>query len=257
MNGDASVLKIHKHGVLAEIEIHRPPVNAMNQELLDRLTSAHAELCDAGAQAIVVSGREGLFSAGLDVPALLGQDRTQVEAFWASFFRLMSAIAASPVPVAAAITGHAPAGGAVLALHCDYRVATQGDFRIGLNEVQVGLPVPINIFFMLEFVVGSRQAMLLASAGTLLSPDAALEKGFVDEVVLPGNAVEAALSWCRAMVELPPQAMNITRLAAKSALIAKARDNENYAAIATDYWFSDETQVAMRKLVAGLGKSAG
>jgi enoyl-CoA hydratase/carnithine racemase len=256
MNGAVSMLKIHEHGVLAEIELHRPPVNAMNQELLEQLTRAHALLCADGAQAIVLSGREGLFSAGLDVPALLGQSRDQVIAFWASFFRLMSAVAASPVPVAAAITGHAPAGGAVLALHCDYRVATQGDFRIGLNEVQVGLPVPINILFMLEFVVGSRQAMLLASAGTLLSPDAALEKGFVDELVPPGKAVAAALAWCRAMVALPGQAMNITRLAAKSALIAKARDNESYAVTATDYWFSDETQVAMRKLAASLGKSA-
>lgn len=249
------MLKIHEHGVLAEIELHRPPVNAMNQELLEQLTRAHAGLCADGAQAIVLSGREGLFSAGLDVPALLGRHRDEIKAFWVSFFRLMSAVAASPVPVAAAITGHAPAGGAVLALHCDYRVATRGDFRIGLNEVQVGLPVPINIFFMLEFVVGSRQAMLLASAGTLLSPDIALEKGLVDELAPPGQAVAAALAWCRAMIGLPHQAMNVTRLAAKSALIAKARDNESYADIATDYWFSNETQVAMHKLAASLGKS--
>jgi enoyl-CoA hydratase/carnithine racemase len=248
------MLKIHEHGAVAEIEMHRPPVNAMNRELLDELTQVHASLCADSARAIVISGREGLFSAGLDVPSLLGQSRQEVSAFWSSFFRLMSAVAASPVPVAAAITGHAPGGAAVLALHCDYRVATQGNFRMGLNEVQVGLPVPINIFFMLEFVVGSRQAMLLASSGKLLTPDAAMAVGLVDELVEPGATVGAALEWCQAMLELPPQAMNTTRLAAKAAVIARARDNESFAAAATDYWFSAETQMAMRKLVASLGK---
>ena len=105
------MLKIHEHGAVAEIEMHRPPVNAMNQDFVDELTRVYAQLSVSGPRAIVISGREGLFSAGLDVPALLGKSRQQITAFWASFFRLMSAIASSPVPVAAAITGHAPAGG--------------------------------------------------------------------------------------------------------------------------------------------------
>jgi Delta3-Delta2-enoyl-CoA isomerase len=246
------MLKVHEHGTVAELEMHRPPVNAMNRELLEALTRAHAQLCRDGTRAIIISGREGLFSAGLDVPALLGQSRSEVIAFWGSFFRLMSAIAASPVPVAAAITGHAPAGGAVLALHCDYRVATRGEFRLGLNEVQVGLPVPVSILGMLEFVVGSRQAMLLAASGRLLPPDAALELGFVDELAEPGAVVSSALDWCRTLLVLPPQAMNATRLAAKSRIIEAARQNEEYAVAATDHWFSAETQTAMHALVASL-----
>jgi enoyl-CoA hydratase/carnithine racemase len=246
------MLKLREHGSVAEIELYRPPVNAMTRELLDELVRTHAQLCRDGAQAIVISGREGLFSAGLDVPELLEKSRKEVIEFWSSFFCVMSAIAASPVPVAAAITGHAPAGGAVLALHCDFRVATRGDFRIGLNEVQVGLPVPASILLMLEFVVGSRRAMLLASAGQMLTPDAALELGLVDELVAPGKAVEAAADWCRTLLALPPQAMNTTRLAAKARLIEGARQNEDYAVAATDHWFSAETQAAMRRLVANL-----
>jgi len=246
------MLKIHEHGAVAEIEMHRLPVNAMNRELLDELARAHEQLCVDGAKAVVISGRDGLFSAGLDVPALLGKPRSEVEALWTSFFRLMSDVAASPVPVAAAITGHAPAGGAVLALHCDYRVANDGDFGIGLNEVRVGLPVPVSILQMLEFVVGSRQAMLLASSGTLLSPAAALAVGFVDELAPAGAAVGAAIAWCRAQSELPPLAMNATRLAAKDVIIARARDNERFVVTATDYWFSTETQTEMQKLVDSL-----
>ena len=181
-------------------------------------------------------------------------DRAAVENFWHAFFRLMNAVTGSAVPVAAAITGHAPAGGAVLALHCDYRVATRGDYRIGLNEVQVGLPVPSNILFILETIVGSRKAALLAMAGTMLSPEESLAVGLVDELADPQGAVSAACAWAEGLLALPPSAMNTTRLAAKAPVLELAAANERFAAQATDYWFSSETQEMMRQLAANLGK---
>jgi 3,2-trans-enoyl-CoA isomerase len=246
------MLKLNEHGAVAEVSLNRPPVNAMNQQLVDELLATQKQLLNDGAAAVVISGSDGVFSAGLDVRELLAQDRAGVLQFWNSFFALMSALACSPVPVAAAMTGHAPAGGAVLALHCDYRVATRGDYKIGLNEVQVGLPVPASILFMLEQVVGARQAMLLAATGTMLSPDAALEIGFVDELADQGHAVTAAVAWCDKLLALPQQAMNTTRQLAKAAVIQRAQENESYAATATDYWFGDETQATMRALVANL-----
>ena len=248
------MLKISEHGSIGEIRMDRPPVNAMNLEFINALNDAHARLCSDGAEAIIISGKEGLFSAGLDVPALLGQKRAQLVEFWERFFVLMNSLAASPVPVAAAITGHAPAGGAVLALHCDYRIAARGDFLIGLNEVRVGLPVPPNILFMLENIVGPRQAMLLASSGTMLVPDKALELGFIDELADPHNVVAGALSWAEQLLALPPTAMNTTRLAAKARVIDRALANADYSETATDYWFSAETQAMMRKLVEDLAR---
>jgi 3,2-trans-enoyl-CoA isomerase len=250
------MLNIREHDSIAEIQMDRAPVNAMNLELITALESAHARLCADGAKAIVVSGREGLFSAGLDVPELLGQSRVKIVAFWGSFFRLMNGLASSPVPVVAAITGHSPAGGAVLTLHCDYRIAARGDFLIGLNEVRVGLPVPPNILFVLETIVGARQAMLLASSGTMLSPEQAHELGLVDELAQPDDVVAAAINWAEQMLALPPAAMNTTRLAAKAGIIARAHNNEAYVETATDYWFSDETQAMMRKLVDDLGRKS-
>lgn len=243
------MLKVSMREAIAEIRLDRAPVNAMNPELIASLADTHAKLIAEGARAVVISGRPGLFSAGLDVPELLQLDRPQIHAFWIEFFSLMSALASSPVPVAAAITGHAPAGGAVLALHCDYRVATRGDYTMGLNEVQVGLPVPPNILRMLQYVVGQRPAAKLATAGMLLSPESALEWGLVDELANEGGAVDAAMKWAAELLQLPPLAMNTTRLAAKSELIDLAEANQQFAGTATDYWFSDETQLMMRKLV--------
>ena len=247
------MLNIREHDSIAEIQMNRPPVNAMNLEFVNELEGAHARLCADGAKAIIVSGKEGLFSAGLDVPELLGQSRDVIAGFWGSFFRLMNGLAASPVPVVAAITGHSPAGGAVLTLHCDYRIAARGEFLIGLNEVRVGLPVPPNILFMLESIVGARQAMLLAASGAMLSPEQAYELGLVDELAEPGEVVAAAIKWAENMLALPPAAMNTTRLAAKAGIIKRAQNNEAYIETATDYWFSSETQAMMSKLVDDLG----
>ncbi|MDP2324363.1 MAG: enoyl-CoA hydratase/isomerase family protein, partial [Gammaproteobacteria bacterium] len=136
------MLHIQFHDAVAEIRMDRPPANALNREFVERLLAALETARMDGAHAIILTGRPGMFSGGLDVPELLGLDRRQVEAFWGLFFSLTRQLAGSPVPVIAAISGHAPAGGAVLALQCDWRIGVTGQFRIGLNEVQVGLPVP-------------------------------------------------------------------------------------------------------------------
>jgi enoyl-CoA hydratase/carnithine racemase len=248
------MLNIIDHDGVIELAMDRPPVNALNQAFIDQMIKELGDSAKRGAKAVVLSGRDGFFSAGLDVPELLQLDRDAISAFWNSFFVLMNTMAALPVPVVAAITGHAPAGGAILALHADYRIAAQGDYKIGLNEVRVGLPVPRNIIGVLEYVVGARTATRMAVSGTLMSPDEALAIGLIDEVTANGETVARALEWLQEWLSLPPIAMNKTRLAAKSALLERATEITTYVRIATDYWFSDETQTMMKQLVADLEK---
>ncbi|HJR11070.1 MAG TPA: enoyl-CoA hydratase/isomerase family protein, partial [Rhodanobacteraceae bacterium] len=123
----------HDHGI-REFRLARPPVNAINPALTATLKQAVERAPANGAAALILSGSPGLFSAGLDIPALLQLDRDAMRAFWRDFFGLCATLARSPIPVAAAVTGHSPAGGAVLAIFCDYRVMARGEFRIGLNE---------------------------------------------------------------------------------------------------------------------------
>jgi len=248
------VLHIQFHDAVAEIRMDRPPANALNREFVERLLAALESARMDGAHAIVLNGRPGMFSAGIDVPELLDQDRRQVEAFWGLFFSLNRQLAGSPVPVIAAMSGHAVAGGAVLALQCDWRIGVAGKFRIGLNEVQVGLPVPATVLLALEQVVGSRVAQRLATRGELLSMDAAAGIGLVDELVDPDVLLSTALKRANELLALPPMAMNTTRLAAKGRLIEDLSSSGDTAA-ATTWWFSSETQSEMRKLVARLAKS--
>ena len=229
----------------------KAPANAMDTAFVKALRALQREVCEQGAAAIVISGRPGMFSGGLDVPALMPLERPQMLEFWVAFMDLMQALAASPVPVTAAITGHSPAGGAVLALHCDYRVAARGDFKMGLNEVQVGLPVPFTIGRVLASIVGVRKAQELTMQGKLISPAEALAWGMVDELVEPEEVIGRAVEWSQRLVSLPPIAMNTTRLQAKADVLQQLADS-NDAQVTTEFWFSDETQNAMRALVQRL-----
>jgi Delta3-Delta2-enoyl-CoA isomerase len=146
-----------------------------------------------------------------------------MDAVWRDFYALMKALTSSPIPIAVAITGHAPAGGTVLALFCDWRVATQGDFKIGLSEVQVGLPLPPVIFSALRRLVGARAAERLAVNGLLISPGEAETLGLVDELVPVEQVVERAIKWCLDLLALPQAAMNLTRTQARADLVRECR----------------------------------
>jgi Delta3-Delta2-enoyl-CoA isomerase len=183
-----------EHAEVRELRLNRPPVNALSPELIEALLRAVEAAPQDGVRALVLSGSPGIFSAGLDVPVLLRLDRPSMEAVWRDFYALMTALAASPIPIAAAITGHAPAGGTVLALFCDWRVATEGDWKIGLSEVQVGLPLPPVILSALRRVVGAREAERLAVGGLLMSPVEAAALRLVDEVVPAERVVDRAYS---------------------------------------------------------------
>ena len=111
----------------------------------------------------MISGAPGMFSAGLDVPSCCWRP-AGIAATWNDFYALMRALATSPLPVVAAITGHSPAGGAVISIFCDSRVMAEGELKIGLNEVQVGLPMPPVIFAAMRRLVGPRPPSGCASA---------------------------------------------------------------------------------------------
>ena len=243
----------HTHGSVHELQMHRPPANALSPELVGALDDALAEAIDSGAGAVVVSGLPGMFSAGLDVPHLLELDRDGVRSAWSAFLGLLETVAKSPVPTAAAITGHSPAGGAVISLFCDYRVMAAGDFKIGLNEVEVGIILPHFMFHALERLVGTRQADRLATAAMLVSADEALAVGLVDEVVPVDRVVAHCVARCDRLLSLPPRAMAETRANARRDLLAELDAlDDRFLDDLVDHWFSDETHAALTALVERL-----
>jgi 3,2-trans-enoyl-CoA isomerase len=247
------MLKIINHKDIREIRLARPPVNALDPELVKLITQSLREAASQ-SNAVVLSGKEGLFSAGLDVVALMQLDRDGMTDFWTAFFELLETIACSPIPVAVAITGHSPAGGAVLCLMCDYRVMSRGEYLIGLNETRVGLIIPPVLQNAMARLVGPRVAEQMLVAGDMIDPEKAFATGFVDALETGYEAtIEHAIQWCQKLIALPRNAMLGNRA------IARAHFKQEFAGYSSegvarfvDGWFSDETQGVMNALVAQL-----
>ena len=247
------MIEVIEHGRVRELRLARPPANALSPELLDEIRSQVSSAPGDGAGALVLSGAEGLFTGGLDVPLLLTLTHDEMRRALEFFFGAMEALAASEIPVAAAITGHSPAGGAVLALFCDWRVMAEGPFVIGLNEVRIGIPMPVVVADTLARVVGRRHAEVLCQTGNLLGPPEALEVGLVDRVVVMDQVVPSAVEWCRELTELPPHALSVTRRTLRRDLIeivrrSKSGDVEDLLR----EWFRPEVQGPLHKLAEQL-----
>lgn len=249
------------HGRIRELRLARPPVNALDPALCRALiTTLDAAVAD-GVDAVVLSGAPGIFSAGLDVPHLmaLGQDRQALHAGWGAFFGAARSLAALRIPVVAALTGHAPAGGCVLSLCCDYRVMARSPnpvkpFMIGMNETQVGLAVPEGAQQLMRRVIGPYRAERLLVSGSMVTADEALRLGLVDTVVEVDQVVPHALEWLGSLLALPRTPMLLTRSLARADLVRALQPENLDLERFVEGWYDADTQAGLRALLARLGK---
>lgn len=244
------MLQITDHGNVREISLNRPPANALSPELVEMLIEA---LDEAGeqARAVVVSGLPGMFSAGLDIPLLIQMERDDLSTFWFRFLYLLKTIANMPVPIVFAMTGHAPAGGIVMGIFGDYRIMPRGEYKTGMNEVQVGLAVPLPVHQALVRVIGQHAAERTLVAGEIMTSEKALEIGMVDELADdPAAVIARAIEWCESHIALPRAAMLASRKMARADL-HEHFDNSSQMGVETfvDLWFSESTQQALKALV--------
>jgi len=244
------------HGAIQQLRMARAPVNALDPGLCQAITDALRSAVADGARGIVLAGGAKVFSAGLDVPYLLSleADRSALLQAWEAFFETARTLAACPVPVIAAMAGHAPAGGCVLALCCDYRVLAEGPFRIGLNETQVGLVAPEGIQALLARVVGPHRAERLLVAGHMPDAQEALSIGLVDELAAAEEVERRAQAWLAALTQLPREPMLQTRAIARrdvvAALAPERIDLERFVTA----WTHPDTQAGLRAMLARIGK---
>lgn len=249
------MLEIKDHGAVREVRLARAPVNALSAEFVDAidaaLAAASAEAEQGGAvRAVVLAGQPGMFSAGLDVREVMAGSAS-LRRLMVSFWGVQRRIARSPLPIVAALTGHAPAGGTVLAILCDHRVMADGKFRMGLNEVQVGLFPGEIIHRCFERLVGTGRAAALLPRGAMVSPAEALALGLVDEVVGPERVVARAIEIAAECAALPPLAYRRTRemVRADLARLFEAPSERIVDALGDD-WVTDETRERMSAILA-------
>lgn len=256
-----TLIEVINHGPIRELRLARPPVNALDTELCRQLIHAVEMAMAEDAHGVILSGSERIFTGGMDVPHLLshGDDKHKLLDSWNAFFGAVRTIAESRIPVVAAITGHAPAGGCVLSLCCDYRVMARSTdparpYGIGLNEVQVGLVAPEGIQRLLRRVVGPHRASVLLTTGALVPADQALEIGLVDELADGGQVVGRALAWLQQLLTLPRQPMQLTRAIGRADLHEALAPELIQLDRFVEAWYAPDAQNALQALVARIGK---
>ncbi len=159
------------------LELNHGVTNALNGELLKELEDCLVEIRnDPESSALVLTSANGkFFSAGFDLPELYPQEVSGFKEFFHSFNRICLDLYTLPRPTVAALTGHAVAGGFILASCCDYRFMAQGKKLCGLNEIQIGVPVPYIADLILRQLVGDRAATEIMYTGTLVPAENALQ----------------------------------------------------------------------------------
>lgn len=175
---------------MIEIAMNGPAKNALGREMMTWLLQ---RLHAAAGEAVLLTGTGDAFSAGLNLKEVLALDAEGAAAFLALLEDCMSALYQYPGPTVALVNGHAIAGGCILTLACDTRVATDDTrARIGLNEVALGVRFPPRVMRIVrDRVPGSHQVPVVLGA-QLFSPQAALVHGLVDEVAADAGAVARA-----------------------------------------------------------------
>ena len=213
-------LRIEKTRPIAELILDRPPVNAMDGELLAELAQACASLeRDNAVHGVLVRGEGKCLSAGLDLAAVVALDRAAAEAFFARFDAAFAAALGFYKPMAVAVDGHAIAGGMVLALCGDFVAVGRGAHKVGLTELAVGVAFPRVAFEIVRLSLPSRALRLLVYGAAAVPVAEAFDLGFGD--VLVDDAGAAARTWLQHAAARPQDAFRLAKGMHRAEAIAR------------------------------------
>jgi len=246
-------LLITQKGAIAHLQLDNGKANTLTHNVICSLREALGELQkNKDVRGVVLCGKFPFFSAGLDVVELNGYNEAQIERFWGDFSALLHDFILFDKPIAAAITGHSPAGGCVLAICCDTRVMAEGPFQIGLNEVPVGIVPPESIFKLYSFWIGERHAYQNLLSGRLLTTEEALKQGLVDEVVALEEVIARAEARLKPLMQMPPETWGKSKRQFRKGLLASlSKANEDLQETRA-HWWSGEARAVMTHMVEAL-----
>ena len=209
-------VRLEKQDSVGHIVLDRPPANSYDRSFLDELDSAIEDARrDASVKAIVVrSANERFFSAGADISVFAKGNLDAQSAFVVCANDAMGKLESTPKVVVAAINGHCLGGGLEIALCCDFRIAAEGSYRIGLPEVTLGLLPGTGGTQRLPRLIGRQKALDLMLTGRTLTPPEALAAGIVDDVVPAGELLDRVITRARTYATGPTFAIGRIKQAA-------------------------------------------
>jgi enoyl-CoA hydratase len=203
---------------IAVITLKNGKVNAISHQVITEMNSALDQAESAGA-VVIITGQPGMFSAGFDLKTMKESSVSAVSLVNAGS-TLCRRMLSFPFPIIGACTGHAVAKGAFLLLCCDHRIGCKGAFKVGLNEVAIGMTmhhagiamarnrIPIN--YLTRSVINAE----------LFNPETAMMAGFLDTIVEPEQLMETAMAAANQLLTLNMSAHQGTKLKQRKELLS-------------------------------------
>jgi enoyl-CoA hydratase len=161
--------------------------------------------------ALIITGRQGMFSAGFDLKIISAGDIQATMGMSLSGFKLLSRLFSFPRPILAACSGHGIALGTFLLCCCDYRIGVKGDFMIGANEMRTNMVIPIPILELINHRISSSHKYRAILGAEMYSIENGIDAGLIDEVVDPGNLMETAMLKAKDLASMGHPSYTLTK----------------------------------------------
>jgi enoyl-CoA hydratase len=243
------MIEIENRGAVSIVRVQRGKGNALNLDLLQAFDDCLGTLEASEVRAVVITGQGSVFGAGVDLPELVAGGESYVRKFIPLMSKVFERLATFPKPMIAAVNGHAIAGGGILVLACDQRIMARGGARIGLTEIQVGVPFPAWALEIARFATPPEHFQTLICTGRTWTADEALARGLVDEVVEPERLMDRAYEVAREMSGLLPATYATTKLAVRRPLFEAVASSSAGEAEIMETWCSPTVLEQMRAFV--------
>jgi enoyl-CoA hydratase len=205
------LISVDAPGRVAVLQMAHGKANALDTALCHDLVARLGEVERGGHRAVVLTGRGPIFSAGVDLLRLRDGGPDYLSEFLPALSKAFLAVFSCPVPVVAAVNGHAIAGGCILACACDHRVMNAGHGRIGVTELLAGVPFPVTALEILRFAVGTHRLRELTYFGRTYPATDAIGLGLIDEAVAEESVLERAVAIATELAALPSEPLRHTR----------------------------------------------
>ncbi|XP_076312202.1 enoyl-CoA delta isomerase 1, mitochondrial-like isoform X2 [Tachypleus tridentatus] len=243
----------------AIMKLQKSPVNSLNLEYLQNLYNTIDELeKDKSCRGLIItSGIPKIFSAGLDIFEMFQPTEARLREFWGALQDFWLKLYVSPLVTVAAISGHSPAGGCMIALSCDYRIMIKGPFMIGLNETRLGIVAPLWFKNMYVNTIGQRQVELSLQLGKQFTVEEALQLGLVDEISSSHeDTIQKAQNILKIWLQVPGTARYRTKLMTREEIAEslKATKQEEIDEV-VKFVLQDSTQKTLAAYLEGLKKN--
>lgn len=216
-----SKLSYSLRDAVAWIQMDDGKANALGPDMIAELDEA-LDRALGEAKAVVLAGRPGRFCAGFDLKVMMGGEEAATSLLRTGAELLMKMYGFG-LPLVAACTGHAVAGGALLLGASDVRIGVEGDFKLGLNETRIGMPLPIFVHTLATERLARRHLFAATLGATLYSPADAVEVGWLDETAPPEAMMDRAHAVATELAALAGQPFQLSKTSMRGAAIEHVR----------------------------------